>query len=523
MSARRALLLLLLLALAALAPASAQAKYRIALQPPDQEPADRLDRPALRVTFEDARPAEEGGDEPDLVGKVRSNVGIPFGLWLDGAGVDRVFAGMIHDTLLSVGHPVDRDRSLPRLQVVLLRSWIDGYQGYQVAVDVELRLLRPEGDAPLWTARLDATDGGAIIFSPRELQKPYARALASIAEQAADALDGPEFAEALASVGPGRRSTGAAVGSRSGSKDGNQVPEPPSGRAEARDEFVFEERDRRAASATVHRPSVDRPWERVTLVVGATLGASECDRYVGFDGWRGQECNGRLLGGMSLVARTPERFMIRTDFGLGLALRSDIRLTHDNFGGSDHADQLPQFRLRASFAGGAALPIPDGELRLSVGARYRVNMDDPGWLQHYLDEHAIEFTAVGSMWLGPEFRVALDVEPPGSPVRLGPRFTLTIKGRLTWLWSDAAVFEDYEFMDIWSPRTRVSVAPGFALSLPGGDDGGFYTEIFPVITQAAYAPDQEAELMAMLGEVPDLEPGVRLMVVFGGQIRGPGQ
>ena len=541
---RLLLLALLTVLLAGLVPSSAAAKYKITLIPPDQEPAPRLDQAAVQVTFEDARADEEGGQEPALLGKVRTNVGIPMGLWADGPGVEQVYPGLVRDALVARGHPVQRDRSLPRVHVVLHRSWIDGYQGYKVKIDLELRVLPAEGEQVLWSREFSATASGAIIFTPRELQKPYSEALDEIVGEVRGALREPEFAAALGQP----RSTPATpepvaatptasppTDQRTANKGANQGPLPraapsstPQDRPPAADRPAaatdeapprqsFESGDP-PAGTPAHVPRLDRPWERVTLVVAATLTADPCRTYNADDDWRGEECYGRVLGGADLVGRTAEGFMLRGDFSMGLGLATDVDLAHESTG-SDHEDMLPEFRLRAGFGGGAALVIPDGELRLSVGARYRMQVYDAGWISHFA-EHGLEFSSIGSMWLGPEFRVELDAEPPGSPIRLGPRFALAITGRLTWLWSEYALYEDYETHNVLNPGTRISVAPGFAVSLPGGDDGGAYFEIQPVFSTSVFGPGGEDAYRAMTGRSPRATTSGRVLLIFGGQFRG---
>lgn len=533
MSARRfALFAALLALLLCLAPGSASAKYRIELIAPAQEPASRQDRQPVSISFADARPADEGGEESALVGKVRTNVGIPLGLWIDGPSVAQVYGGLVHAALEGRGHPVRRDPALPQLEVVLHRSWVDGYQGYTVSIDLELRLLEPSGGRPAWSRRFEATAGGAVLFTPRELQKPYAAALADIVEQVRDALRDPSFAAALDTGGPGAATASRPASSapstassarRSPDKDLNQGPPPLASGSRSRSELRFEEEPTstsRPVGPPAHVPSVDRPWERVTVVIGATLTANECERYVGWDGWGGRECYGRVLGGMDIVARSPDRFMFRGDFGLGLGLTSDLRLMHEA-GGSDHEDMLPEFRMRAGLGWGAALPIPDGEIRLSAGPRFWTWVEDATWVAHYADVHNFELISVGAMWLGPEIRADLDVDLPGGVVRLGARLGLVIGGRLTFLWSDYAVYEDYEFLASLSPATRVTLSPGFAISLPGGADGGAHFEIVPQITTVAFTAEQQADYMAMFGERPDPEPSGRVLFVFGGEFRGP--
>lgn len=489
-------LLLVLLALAA--PRAAEARHSIHLYAPEPASDTAADGPPIAVTFEDARLPEEGGDEPELLGKVRTNVGIPFGLWADGPGVEDVIPDLVEDALHRAGLPVEpRGADGARLHVVLLRSWCTGWQVYKVHVQLELQLFAPDSAEPTWAGIFEGRAKGPIVFTPRELEVPYATALERLLEALVPALDGEEFATAARPEAPPLASWQPATVTR--------AAEP--------------------ASASASGATLGRDWERVSLLLGAWVTPPVCERYVGRDDWTGQWCRGRLRLGTRVILRPTDQFMVYLGANGGFGWETDIRVIHD-LADVDRPESTMEGQLRASFGAGAALPVPRGELRLGGGMRWKVNRLDPAIVRRFEKEYEIRFDRTGSVGLAGELRFELDGEP-APQVRLGPRFAFRVGDEVAILYADIATDEERERAEAFAAGPSFSFLPSFAISFPGAAVGALYLEFLPSVRlHVRPAAAQEALRESYWIEQP--QPVVfhgAFYIVIGGELRlgRPGQ
>ena len=154
---------------------------------------------SVTVTFEDARPADKGGDDPTLVGNYRSTVGIPWGLYLKRSSVEHVVSALVADALRAAGvkgKPGEAGEGA-RLHVELTHLWCDGHTRYEMRIDAALRYYPAGASEPTWTGELHGAGGvTAMMGVPKEFSEGYARMFQSALDGLAEAFTSEAFRSA---------------------------------------------------------------------------------------------------------------------------------------------------------------------------------------------------------------------------------------------------------------------------------------------------------------------------------------
>lgn len=110
----------------------------------------------------DARPEDQGGEEPQQVGIVRGGYGNPAAFMSEEPAqpletVRRALVDALH------GAGVEASLKAPMtLRAKLTRFWLDGYVGYAATVEVDLGLFAADG-TPVWTQKVTGNEAGAVF------------------------------------------------------------------------------------------------------------------------------------------------------------------------------------------------------------------------------------------------------------------------------------------------------------------------------------------------------------------------
>jgi hypothetical protein len=145
----------------------------------------------------DQRPADQGGSERNVVGKVRGSYGIPASVTDANANVvlDTVSQATA-DALAQSGVGVGTGNRT--LVGTVKHYWMDGFQGYKGTITVAYELRDASGNV-LWSKELSGGSGGALIFKSgvSMTQDIFAAALTELAKKAATEFKSEEFQKAL--------------------------------------------------------------------------------------------------------------------------------------------------------------------------------------------------------------------------------------------------------------------------------------------------------------------------------------
>ncbi len=147
-------------------------KSKFYYEVPDDNGADG---PTIAVTFENARPEEEGGDDPAEVGIVRSTVGIPYRIKSKGTDVSKTVPQFFADALRSSGYnaAVGEQAGEPRVHVVLEKLWCDGHTHYVAVMEATLQLFVPGATDPSWEGSVSGEGHVTLVISHAEMQEAY--------------------------------------------------------------------------------------------------------------------------------------------------------------------------------------------------------------------------------------------------------------------------------------------------------------------------------------------------------------
>ncbi len=186
-STKRMTALALALALPAVA-AALDIEPRL-VPPPPRSPLG----PAVCVTFEDARPATDGGGDLRSLGKLRSSATTPVDL--RSGTVDALILGWVSDGLRAAGYDPrpGPDPALPRVHVVLRELMAYGVAHVDVPLVVELAVTPPGAADPSWTTRLDLRGGVVLEQGVADIVRGYEDAFAQGYAAMARHFDGAPF------------------------------------------------------------------------------------------------------------------------------------------------------------------------------------------------------------------------------------------------------------------------------------------------------------------------------------------
>ena len=148
----------------------------------------------LRVL--DERPADQGGADKRVIGKVRGSYGIPASVTDSNPNVvvDTVSQATA-DALAQAGVGVGTDGLT--LVATVMHYWMDGYVGYKGTVTVNYALLDAAG-ASSWSKQISGASGGSMIFDAGDMTKGiFEAALSDLAKHAWLAFQAAEFQQAL--------------------------------------------------------------------------------------------------------------------------------------------------------------------------------------------------------------------------------------------------------------------------------------------------------------------------------------
>ncbi len=141
----------------------------------DAPPSTADGGPAVAVTFENARPADAGGDEISRICTVRSLVGIPWELHTDSEHVDTVIPRYVADALRAAGYDarVGADGSLPTVHVVLTEMWCAGHVHYETYAKMTLQLIPAGAAQPSWEDRFEVQEGVTLEWGFKEMAEGF--------------------------------------------------------------------------------------------------------------------------------------------------------------------------------------------------------------------------------------------------------------------------------------------------------------------------------------------------------------
>ena len=165
-------------------------------------PFGDMNKGEISVIVKDERPAKKGGNNPALIGQVRSGAGIPSGVW---ANVDRdpvkVIKELISDCLKASGYRViDQQVGVPGIYAVLQEFWGDGYMHYKMSLTVPLNLKKGENYPSVWSFSISSRGGVTLMWGPSELNKGYKKMLEDATPQLISQFRSPEFQNSYRSI-----------------------------------------------------------------------------------------------------------------------------------------------------------------------------------------------------------------------------------------------------------------------------------------------------------------------------------
>ncbi|MDP7115113.1 MAG: hypothetical protein QGH45_24275, partial [Myxococcota bacterium] len=237
-------------------------------------------------------------------------------------------------------------------------------------------------------------------------------------------------------------------------------------------------------------------WEALTLQPGLAFTPPMCSRFVaaGGDEHSGQSCQGLLLGAFGLQVRPVRPLLIEAEVMGGIWYDSDSEVLHfmvdEDPGTLPWTDSNGEFRVAA----GLGLGLAQGEMRLTAGPRFSLSRISRRTLTSLGDAGLIPDTT-GQDHLAVEVGWALD-GVPAPPIRLGPRFAVSVGGRMPDEVNEAFEEEWQEFYRVKSRYTSINLRPGFGMSIPGEGPIAFSFELAPTINVRTYDAATFAELTA---------------------------
>jgi uncharacterized lipoprotein YajG len=153
---------------------------------------------ALSIQVIDARPAENGGTEPNRMGTVRGGYGNPFKVNTESGKT------MAEEVKLTVAQALKQsgyslvDGNAPTVKVIINKFWCDGLMGYRIDVDVTVQVLDAGNSVVLFDKKITESTGFSIIGSYGPMENAFSGIMDKIGEQTADMSKSTQFAEALA-------------------------------------------------------------------------------------------------------------------------------------------------------------------------------------------------------------------------------------------------------------------------------------------------------------------------------------
>lgn len=186
--------------------APAAAKSKIELEYDKPSPASSLEG-EIAVTVENNRPARKGGDELELIGQVRSTVGIPYGLFTGkrrSPHVDEVVVNWVAQTLRAAGWnatPAEGEPSGARVHMIIDEFWSDWEAGpftYYTVITARLQVFPSGSSKPALEGEITAKDKVTLMFGMHEFAEAHTRMFAAAGEDIANMSKKPEFRAVVA-------------------------------------------------------------------------------------------------------------------------------------------------------------------------------------------------------------------------------------------------------------------------------------------------------------------------------------
>jgi uncharacterized lipoprotein YajG len=158
-------------------------------------PFDVMDRGEICVVVKDERPAKHGGNNPDLIGQVRSGAGIPSGVYAkEDRDPTKVAKEVIVDSLKATGYKVvDQSAGVPGIYASLEEFWGDGYMHYKMSLTIPVELKKGESSSSVWSKTIKSKAGVTLMWGPSELNKGYRDMLEEATRQFRLLFQSPEF------------------------------------------------------------------------------------------------------------------------------------------------------------------------------------------------------------------------------------------------------------------------------------------------------------------------------------------
>ncbi len=149
----------------------------------------------LRVM--DTRPANEGGEAPDLVGNARNSYGMPYPIEAKGTPPLEIITDLVSDSLRSAGYdPVEEGKDLPILNVSITNMWFDGYLYYSVILDMNLELKDSSSSKIIWNTSVGSSRGTGFIWSQADIARLFSRVMNDTLKKMIDLFSDRKFTDA---------------------------------------------------------------------------------------------------------------------------------------------------------------------------------------------------------------------------------------------------------------------------------------------------------------------------------------
>lgn len=150
-------------------------------------------------TVSNKRASDNGGNNFQLLGKVRGGYGNPFDLLADsGRELDVLLKDVAKASLEHTGYSTSQGTAkTSRLDIDILNFWCDGYQGYKIEADIVAKLVNPASGKILVKKSINVKNGFAIIMGMGPMHNAYNEVINDIQKELVLFMKSKEFQSAV--------------------------------------------------------------------------------------------------------------------------------------------------------------------------------------------------------------------------------------------------------------------------------------------------------------------------------------
>ena len=248
------------------------------------------------------------------------------------------------------------------------------------------------------------------------------------------------------------------------------------------------------------------PWEAVSLRVGGIPPIPLCRDFQVGEQSR-SSCAG--IGGLVLDSdlRPAGPLLLRGLLMVGASYNTDVELVHRNsYESIEGTMPLSHPFVRAGFAIGLALPLPEGELRVAGGPGLYFQSIDHAQAAAVEAASGLVFTPISRTSLQGELTFGLDGQPHPK-VRLGFRYRAAVGNEVRF--EHAAqpdLGEDWieeinAQNEAWDADIELGHAWTFAFSAPMDEPVSFFVELGPALQQSFWTVENQEAWVAAGGDI----------------------